>query len=100
MELVNPIYPMRAIIRCKAKQRLMTNLDGSGAAAPFDEALFRELAVTLFGASQWDCLYEPCQTQADAAAIEDLASLELAASYRRIVQQQQHPLIQQLNALL
>lgn len=100
MELANLIYPIRAVIRCKAKQQLMTNIDGTSLEEHVDEALFSEIANTLFHSPQSDALYEPCATRAAANAIEDDVALELAATYQRIIQQRKSPIVQNLNALL
>ncbi len=100
MELANPIYPIRAVIRCKAKQQLMTNIDGTSLAERFDEVLFSEIANTIFHSPDNDALYEPYATRAAASAVEDEFALDLAATYQRIIQQRKSPLVQNLNALL
>ncbi|MDX2229192.1 MAG: hypothetical protein NW220_06125 [Leptolyngbyaceae cyanobacterium bins.349] len=101
MELANhSIYPMRAVIRCKAKQQLMTNVDGSALEARLDEGLFQELATTLLQSGRCDVVYQPYATREAASAVEDEVALELAASYQRIIQQRQSPVVQELNALL
>ncbi|MDX2239135.1 MAG: hypothetical protein NW224_00450 [Leptolyngbyaceae cyanobacterium bins.302] len=101
MELADhSIYPMRAVIRCKAKQQLMTNIDGSSLEERLDEILFAEIATTLFQSPQWDAIYEPYATCAAASAVENEAALALAATYQRIIQQRNSPIVQNLNALL
>lgn len=99
MELAQPIYPMRAVIRCKAKQHLCS-ASSDILLMPINEALLKELATTLFRASQTNDLSQPCYSTEDASEIEDRLATELAANYRRIIYQQQNPLVQQLNALL
>ncbi|MBF2027008.1 MAG: hypothetical protein IGS48_09615 [Oscillatoriales cyanobacterium C42_A2020_001] len=100
MELANPVYPLRAVIRCKAKQQLMTNLDGTGLNERLDEELFCEIAQTLFQSEECDPIYVPYATREAASAVEDGVALELAVIYQRIVQQRQCPVVQSLNALL
>jgi hypothetical protein len=118
MELANPIYPMRSVIRCKAKQQLMldtdvmVNQDSSlrkNGASPsefwggdefLDVKLFNELAITLFRSERCEVLYQPCHSQAEACLIEDWIAMELATTYRRIIQQRQSPVVQALNVLL
>lgn len=94
------IYPLGAVIRTKAKQRLRLNSVGAGLRATWDEALFRELTANLLQSAQWEILQQPCETAEAAAMLEDLAALSLAAAYFRIVQKRCQPDIQQLNALL
>jgi hypothetical protein len=100
MERVNLIYPLRAVIRCKAKQQLMTNVDGAALAECLDENLFQELAITLFQSEGCQAIYQPYASREVASAVEDGIALELAAIYQRIMQQRQNPLVQDLNALL
>ncbi|EKQ69130.1 hypothetical protein OsccyDRAFT_1744 [Leptolyngbyaceae cyanobacterium JSC-12] len=100
MELANLVYPLRAVIRCKAKQQLMTNLDGTGLEEQLDESLLREISQTLFQSERCDAIYEPYATREAATAVEDWAALEIAAIYQRIIQQRQSPTVQSLNALL
>jgi hypothetical protein len=100
MEFANPVYPMRAVIRCKAKQQLMTNIDGTSLEERLDEALLNELATTLFQSEHCDAIYEPYTTRQAATAVEDEVALELAAAYQRIMQQRNSPIVQTLNALL
>lgn len=100
MELANSVYPMRAAIRSKAKQQLLVEADNCKVLIPIDEELFKELATTLLQLSCTPMVYQPCRSKQEAVAIEDRVATELAASYRRIAQQQQDPLVQRLNALL
>lgn len=90
---------MRAVIRAKAKQQLITQAQEPLFIA-IDECLFRELAATLFQAGHCQAIYQPCATKADATTVEDEVALELATIYQNITQQQQDPLVQSLNALL
>ena len=99
MELANSLYPMRSVIRCKAKQRLTVNVDGSAAVA-FDESLFQDLASTLFSSGQYQAVHQPYASKAEACAVEDWVAMELATTYQRVTQNQQNPIVQQLNALL
>ncbi len=100
MELAHPIYPMRAVIRCKARQQLLSGLNADGQPATFDEALFKELATTLFRSHQATDLYQPCFSTEAASAVEDRLAAELTTTYRWISQQQENPLVQRLNSLL
>ncbi|WP_088890095.1 hypothetical protein [Leptolyngbya ohadii] len=100
MELAQPIQPMRAVIRCKAKQLLIADPELRETIACFDEALFQELAITLFRGESYQQLASSCRTKQIAAAIEDRVAIALAVSYKRIKQQQRDPVVQQLNQLL
>lgn len=100
MEFANPIYPIRAVIRCKAKQQLMTNIDGSSLEERLDDALLNELATTLFQSERCNAVYEPYPTRDAASAVESEVALELAATYQRIMEQRNSPIVQTLNALL
>lgn len=101
MELSNPVYPMRAIARCKAKSHLLRIAsEYPEQLLPPDEALFNSIAATLF---QSDCsarLYQACRSKQEAAAIEDSIAIAVAETYAQIRLQQADPLVQQLNALL
>lgn len=95
--------PMRAVVRCKAKQKLLqmqSDLDSPGPFEALDEALFQELAATLFQSEQYQTLYRICQSKREASAVEDQLAAELAKTYWTIAQQQQNALVRQLNALL
>ncbi|HEY9696832.1 MAG TPA: hypothetical protein V6D10_06195 [Trichocoleus sp.] len=56
--------------------------------------------MTLFQSKRYHAKAQSCRSKLAAAAVEDEVAAELAASYKRIQQQQQDPLIQQLNSLL
>lgn len=95
--------PIRAIVRCKAKQKLMqmqSDLDIVEVLATLDEALFQEIATTLLQSEPYQLLYRNCRSKQEAAAIEDRLATELATTYRTIVLQQHNPLVQRLNELL
>lgn len=100
MEFNNPFLPMRSVIRCKAKQRLMTGTDGNPSLESIDEDLLKEVAMTLFRSNQSRSLRESYPSRAAANEVEDWAATELAVSYRRITQQRQHSIVQNLNSLL
>lgn len=100
MELANPIYPMRAAIRCKAKQQLLCDPETSDLMISLNEALFQEIATTLFQSEPCQAVYQPCASRQEATNIEDWVATELAITYKRIAQKQQDPLVQRLNALL
>jgi len=90
---------MRAVIRCKAKQQLMRQMDETSLAT-IDEALFKEIAATLFRSGHCQAIYQPHTTKAAAMAVEDEIAQELATTYQSIVQQRQSLVVQSLNALL
>lgn len=95
--------PMRAIVRCKAKQQLMrmqSDLDLSEVMATLDETLFQEIATTLLQSDTYQTLYRVCRSKQEAIAVEDQLATELAKTYRNIVLQQHNPLVQCLNQLL
>jgi hypothetical protein len=98
MDIAHPSQPLRAVIRCKAKQQLISDPDNSW--MPLNESLLQELAMTLFQSKRYHAKAQSCRSKPAAAAVEDEVAAELAASYKRIQQQQQDPLIQQLNSLL
>jgi hypothetical protein len=100
MELVNAVYPMRSIIRCKAKQQLLIEATQHPELMPLDEMLFSEVAKTLFRLNQYQVIYQLCRSKQAAAEIEDEIAAELAITYQQIVFQQHDPIVQQLNALL
>ncbi len=100
MELAQPQLPKRAVIRCKAKQRLMTDIHGQWTSEYLDEELFNDLSNTLFQSPQYQKLRQPYASKAERCTVEDWAAMELAIAYRRITQQRQDLLIQSLNALL
>lgn len=100
MELAQPIQPLRAVIRCKAKQLLIADPELWETISCFDEALFQELAITLFRAESYQELACSCRSKQAATAIEDRIAIALAVTYKRIKQQQRNPLVQQLNHLL
>lgn len=99
MELAQPIQPMRAVIRCKAKQLLIADPELRDISC-FDEPLFQELAITLFRGESYKHLVRSCQSKQAASAIEGRVAIALAVTYKRIRQQQRDPLVQQLNQIL
>ncbi len=100
MELAQPIQPMRAVIRCKAKQLLIAGSELRETISCFDATLFQELAITLFRAESYQKLANSCRSKQTAAAIENRLAMGLAIAYKRIKQQQRDPFVQQLNQLL
>lgn len=98
MELANPTYPMRSVIRCQAKQQILTTGDSS--MATLDETLFQELAGTLFNSAYFQSLYRAYPSTQDRCKVEAQLAVELTAIYHHVTQKQQQPLVQQLNALL
>jgi hypothetical protein len=100
MELAQPTLPKRAVIRCKAKQRLMMEMDGQWHSEFLDEELFNDLSHTLFQSPQFEKLRQPYGSKSERCAVEDWAAMELAIAYRRITQQRQDERVQNLNALL
>lgn len=101
MELANRHRPHRAIIRCKAKMHLLETIDDNfDWDEPFDDALLKELAESLFQSSQYQVFFENCLSKQEAKAIEDQLARELADTYQSILQRHQDPVVQSLNALL
>ncbi|MFM7447871.1 MAG: hypothetical protein ACKO24_04655 [Leptolyngbyaceae cyanobacterium] len=98
MELANPTYPMRSVIRCQAKQQILST--GDSRMAFLDQTLFQELASTLFNSAYFQSLYRAYPSTQERCAVEDRLAVELAAIYHHVTQRRQQPLVQQLNALL
>lgn len=89
--------PMRAVVKCKAKMQLLTDPIPGEVVESLDESLFNEVAATFFGSRQFQAIG---LSVADKEAAGDRLALELASTYRQIKQQQQDPMVQQLNDLL
>lgn len=100
MEPVSNAYPMRALVRHKAKSRLMADTDIWENCVVLDEELLRDLATTLFQNKQAQALYSQPHSRQEADEIENQLAIEVAEAYQRIKQQQSHPLVQWLNGLL
>lgn len=100
MELANNLYPMRALIRYKAKEQLKFNLEKQNIYLPLDESLFAEVATILFRAGRHPQLQSQCASRTEAAAIEDQFAAELAETYKQIKLRQKNIVVQRLNALL
>ena len=99
MDIAHPSQPLRAVIRCKTKQLLISDPDSS-LWMPLDEPLLQELAMTLFQSSRYQAKAQSCRSKLLAAEIENETAAELAAAYKHIRQQQRDPFVQQLNRLL
>jgi len=101
MELANPLYPMRAVIRCKARQSILLGVgDSNDASASLDEVLLNDLATTLFQSEQGQVLFTPYSSRAAVNAVEDELAEEIATTYQHIIEQRQNPVVQNLNTLL
>jgi len=80
-----------------------SQMDQGSTAAPslsFDEALFGELTKTAFHPDRHPELYQPCDSQVEARAIESQVVAELVKTYEQIVRNQADEQVQRLNALL
>lgn len=99
MDIAHPSQPLRAVIRCKAKQLLISDPD-SNLWMPLDEPLLQELAMTTFQSNRYQAKAQSCRSKVVAAEIEDETAAELAAAYKHIRVQQLDPVVQQLNSLL
>ena len=100
MQPAQSIFPMRAMIRCKAKQKLITDPARFEARIPLDESLFQEVAMTLLQSDYYQTIAQPCGSNHEAARLEDQIAAELVNTYRQIKAQQQSPVVQWLNTLL
>lgn len=101
MESVNHYRLHRAVIRCKAKMQLLeTANDYSDWDKPFDDALFKELAMGIFQSNQHQVFFEKYYSKHEAKEMEDRLAQELADTYRSILNRHQDPVVQRLNALL
>lgn len=99
MELANSNYPMRTLIKCKAKMQLQSDPAIREQLEPVDEGLFADLALTVFQANR-PLLHQGYRTPEGAAEVEDRLAEQLAHSYQTIKLNQTNPVVQQLNALL
>jgi hypothetical protein len=100
MELANSFFPMRAVIRCQAKQQLLQNLNWVDLDEPLDEALLKDVTATLFRLERYEQLYRHCHTAARAAEIDVELAIAAAQAYQRIKRQQADPIVQQLNQMV
>ncbi|MFP4007694.1 MAG: hypothetical protein ACLFV6_06755 [Spirulinaceae cyanobacterium] len=91
---INSTYPMRAFVRHKAQIQLQQQ------GIIVDADLLQELATTQMQADEGGLFNQACPSPQQAAQLEDRLAEELVASYQRIQQQQQDPLIQELNQTL
>lgn len=94
-----PAFPMRSLIRCKAKQHLHATMHHGSTPQPLQEELFQDIANTFFQSVAFRIRYASSRSMTDVDDLEEAASLELAATYRRLIQRQQDSLVQRLNAL-
>jgi hypothetical protein len=78
----------------------MVEMDGQWNVEFLDEVLLNDLSTTLFQSAQFQKLRQPYNSKKECCAVEDWAAMELAIAYRRITQQRQSELVQNLNALL
>ncbi|HBB31570.1 MAG TPA: hypothetical protein DDZ80_04310 [Cyanobacteria bacterium UBA8803] len=93
-------YPMRALIKHKAKAQLRAALASDRTEEPLDERLLEELAATLFHQEQNQAFAQPCISRAEADEIENRMAADLVQTYRDMKQRQKNPLVEQLNRLL
>ncbi len=101
MDLANSVSPLRAVIRCKVKMHLMQAAYAQQVVlGPWDEVLLKEISATWFRSDAYAAMIQSCRSKREAAVIEDRVAVEIATIYRQIVQQQENPLVQQLNNLL
>lgn len=100
MEGVKQVYPMRSVIRCKAKQQLLLGFGIDGEFASLNEGLFREVAKTFFQSNQFQAVYLPYESKEEVAAVESRVATELMATYKQVKSRRDDPVVQQLNALL
>lgn len=101
--MIDPVgsaYPMRALVRYKAKARLIEGVELQNDCSLVDEDLLRDLATTLFQSQQVQELYEQHHSRLEADAIENHFANELVETYWHIKRQQSNPLVQLLNGLL
>ena len=66
----------------------------------FDEALFEEVAATIFNPNRHPELYQPCDSKQAATAIETRVAEDLVETYKQIQRQRSCPIVQSLNSLL
>lgn len=99
MELAS-YFPKRVFVRYRAKAQLQIDAINAEVFECLDEALIKEIAATLLQSEFYRSLYNQCRSRREATAITDRMVDELVNTYRQIKQQQENPLIQQLNSLL
>ena len=101
MEFAHYTHPLRAVVRCKAKQQLLhLQIENRETPEPLDEDLLKEITATFFQSQECQNLYQACHSEQAAVVIEDRIATELATIYRRLKRQEQDPMIQHLNSLL
>ncbi|MBD2461320.1 hypothetical protein H6G89_09700 [Oscillatoria sp. FACHB-1407] len=101
--MIDPVgsaYPMRALVRHKAKAKLIEGIEFQDDCPLVDEDLLRDLATTLFQSKQAQDLYTQCHSRHEADEIENRFATELVETYKQIKQQEANPLVQLLNGLL
>jgi hypothetical protein len=98
MESVNYNRPHRAVIRCKAKMRLLQIADECFEAV--DDTLLKELAATLLHSNYYQMLYQQCQSKQEAKSADTKLVSELVETYQQISKRQSDPRVLRLNALL
>jgi hypothetical protein len=101
MDSVNHYRPHRAIIRCKAKMKLLKLAeDDFDWAEPVAGTLLEEIAATLFQSHRWQAFYQQRCSKQKAKEAEDRLAHELAETYLTISKRRQDPVVQGFNALL
>jgi len=101
MELVNSHHPRRAILRCKAKMQLLQAADDNCFDWPeVTDALLNQLAATLFESTHYQALYQGCQSKQQAGLVDQQLVAELVSTYQHLLERQQDPVVQSLNARL
>lgn len=98
MELAGKSYPMRAVVRHKAKQQLQSEFECDR--KPLDRTLLLELAATLFKADKNQGFERGCRSRQEAIDIENKMAAELVEAYKQIKKNQEDKLVQNLNSLL
>ncbi|MDX2216651.1 MAG: hypothetical protein SFY66_25530 [Oculatellaceae cyanobacterium bins.114] len=96
---VGSAYPMRALVRHKAKAKLLEGVELQDDCPLVDEALLRDLATTLFQSNQAQELYAQCHSRQEADEVENRFAAELVDIYQQIKRQKTDPLVQLLNEL-
>ncbi len=101
MDRINYKRPHRAVVRCRAKMRLLQAAEHSLEwSESVDDFLLKELSGVLFQSHHYQGLFKQCESKQDVSQVEDKLVHELVETYRKITNRQHDPVVQRLNALL
>ena len=97
---MNGVYPVRRLIRCKVRDKLVEALGGKPSQVSLDNSLLWDVTNTQLQPTTSPNLYRPYPSRDLAAQVEEQTADEIASAYIRIKQQASDPLVRRLNQLL